>query len=259
MTAKHKMDHLLRIFICGRLAVAGPALIREATLPGRQGRRLWAYLVLNRRRPVARDELAEAIWGDDVPDGWDSVVSGVVSRLRTILAPVAPASGLSIEGKPGCYILRLPAATFVDYERARSAIHGSDVASRRSELAHALSEARVAMEIAARGFLAGEEGPWIQRERRLLTDIQVRAFERTVEAEIERDNPDLAEQEARLLIRLDPLRESGYRLLMRALDAGGNQAEAVRIMTDCREMLRDQVGTAPSRETERLFHQIVGS
>jgi DNA-binding SARP family transcriptional activator len=259
MTAEHNMDAPLRIFICGRLAVAGPSTVREASLPGRQGRRLWAYLVLNRQHPVARDELAEAIWGDDIPDGWDSVVSAVVSRVQSMLAKVTSSTGLHIEGKPGCYVLRLPAATFVDYERARSAIHGSDVAFRRGDFAHALTEARVAMEIAARGFLAGEEGSWIQRERRLLMDIQVRAFERTIEAEVERDNLDLAEQEASLLIRLDPLHESGYRLLMRALAAGGNEAEAVRIMTECRKVLRDQVGTAPSQETERLFHQIVGS
>jgi SARP family transcriptional regulator, regulator of embCAB operon len=203
-------------------------------------------------------EFPESIWGDDIPDAWDSDLSAVVSRLRSTLKPVAAATGLYIQTEPGCYLLRLPVAAFVDYERARSAIHVSDTAMRRRDFSHALAEARVAMEIAARGFLHGEEGPWIQRERRLLAEVQVRALERTVEGEIERGNPDLAEQEARLLIGLDLLRESGYRLLMRALDASGNGAEAARVMAECRQVLREQAGTVPSEETEQLFQHIVG-
>src|SRR5687768_1424222 len=56
----------LRIYVCGRLAVeAGSVVVREADFPARQGRRLWAYLVLNRRLPVGRADLAEAVWGED--------------------------------------------------------------------------------------------------------------------------------------------------------------------------------------------------
>jgi DNA-binding SARP family transcriptional activator len=116
------------------------------------------------------------------------------------------------------------------------------------------------MEIAARTFLAGEDAPWIQRERRLMKEIQVRAVERTVEAELRRGNADLAVQEAQLLLRLDPLDETGYRLLMVALAAQGNQAaEAPRVMTTCRDVLREQVDISPSAETERVFQEILAS
>jgi hypothetical protein len=76
--------------------------VREADLPGRQGRRLWVYLILHRRGPVARDELAEAIWGDDIPDAWDTTMNALVSRLRRALAPLTEmAPGLAIRGEPG--------------------------------------------------------------------------------------------------------------------------------------------------------------
>ncbi len=52
----------LRIYVCGRLAIEHRAkVVRETDLPARQGRRLWAYLVLNRLRPVGREDLAEAL------------------------------------------------------------------------------------------------------------------------------------------------------------------------------------------------------
>jgi len=116
MTQVPSVNEPLRVFLCGQLALEyETAVVREPGFPGRQGRHLWAYLALNRRRPVARDELAGAIWGDDIPDAWDSTLSAVVSRLRTTLRPLA-ATGLCVRAEPGCYVLDLPGDVFVDYE-----------------------------------------------------------------------------------------------------------------------------------------------
>jgi SARP family transcriptional regulator, regulator of embCAB operon len=49
---------LLRIQICGSLAVEGDGQRLESRLPGRQGRLLFTFLVVNRHRPVPRDQLA---------------------------------------------------------------------------------------------------------------------------------------------------------------------------------------------------------
>ena len=58
----------LKVFVTGRVAVeTDGAVIDEAHLGGRQGRLLFAYLVAERSRPVPRDELAEALWGETPP------------------------------------------------------------------------------------------------------------------------------------------------------------------------------------------------
>lgn len=250
----------MRIYVCGRLAIEHEAVVlREADFPARQGRRLWAFLVLHRRWPVARDDLASAIWGDDVPDAWDATLNALISRLRAFLRPlIAREPALAIRGDVGRYALVLPAEAFVDYERARAGSHEADALLRRGDAGAALAEARVAMEIAARGFLPGEEAPWIEGERRLLADIRLHALECTVEAELRRGNAAIAEREAEQLLALAPLRESGYRLLMRALAAGGNAAQATRVIDDCRRVLRDQAAMAPAVETERLFRHLTG-
>ena len=248
------------MYICGRPAIeSGAAVVHEADLPGRQGRRLWVYLTLHRRGPVGRDELAEAIWGDDVPDAWDTTLNALVSRLRRSLALLTEmVPGLAIRAEPGRYALVLPARSFVDWERARDAIHEADRLVFAGEPSRALAEARVAMEIAARGFLPGEEGPWIEGQRQSLREIRLRACERTVEAELARGRPDIAETEARLLLALDPLREASYRWLMRALDAAGNPAQAAAIFAVCRRELQERAGMTPSEEMERVFHEIAG-
>ncbi len=123
----------------------------------------------------------------------------------------------------------------------------------------ALAEARVATETAVRGFLNGEEGTWVEGQRRLLEETRLHALECTVAAELARGNAALAEREAERLVALAPLREAGHRLLMQALAAGGNRGQAVVAYDRCRRLLREQVGVAPSAETEQLYRQLTGS
>ena len=54
-----------RIQLCGRFVVEIDGSRIEAALPGRKGRLLFAYLVLNRGRALPRGELLMAGWGQD--------------------------------------------------------------------------------------------------------------------------------------------------------------------------------------------------
>jgi DNA-binding SARP family transcriptional activator len=251
----------LRIAICGPLSIAhGPFVVREEALPGRLGRRMWAYLVLERRRLVGRDELASALWGDEIPDAWDSSLNAVASRIRSALRPVASsAPGPVLRGTAGRYGLDLPAGAVVDRERAWDAIHHVQAIRRAGDLRAAFTEAIIAAEIAGRGFLPGEDGAWIEAERRTLREIEVQGLEAVADAELARGRPLEAERVARRLLGRDPLRESGYRLLMRAFAASGNAAQAARVIEECRAALRDLGGTRPSAETERVYLEVVGA
>ncbi len=248
----------LRLTVCGKLAIeAGDLVLRERELPARQGLRLWCYLVLERRRSCRRDELAEALWGDDAPDGWDTVLSGVMSRLRGTMKPLMQAvPGFELTGDTGGYHLQLPSNAFVDFERARYGLHVAEAALGREELPLALSEARVALEIAARGFLQGEGLPWVELRRRQLHAIQIHAAECLAEGELRRNQPLRAEREAEELLLIDPLNETAYRIRMRSASAMGNRAGIIRSMTQCRELLASLAGSTPSAETERLYREL---
>jgi len=246
----------MRVTICGRLLIEGGILtIAESALPGRLGRRLWAYLVLNRRRLIGRGELVTALWGDASPDAADASLNALVSRLRSALGPLAGEERPELRGATGTYELVLPAETFVDRERAWDAVHHVRETRRRGDLAGAWAEAVIAHEIAARGFLPGEDGEWIEAERRVLRDIELQSLEAIAEAEITEGRAAEAERVARTLIGRDALRESGYRLLMRALAAGGNGAQAARVMEECRLALA-AADAAPSAETERVYREL---
>ena len=74
-----------RIEMCGRLLVEIEGERLEAALPGRQGRLLFAFLALNRGRPVRRDELVDALWADAGPSSADALLRPPLSRLRKAL------------------------------------------------------------------------------------------------------------------------------------------------------------------------------
>lgn len=246
----------MRISVCGRLRLeTGAGVVEEGSLPGRLGRRLWVYLVLNRRRPVGRGELTVALWGEDSPDAADASLNALASRLRSAITRVAPEVELRASG--GSYALGLPGDVFIDRERAWTAIHHVQTLRRQGDVAEAWAEAVIANEIAARGLLPGEDGAWIVAERRTLRDIELQALEAIGEAEIDRRRADEAERVGRRLIAADPLRESGYRLLMRALGAGGNPAQAGRVMEECRAALR-AAGVSPSPETVKVYREVLG-
>ena len=56
-----------RVQLCGTFAVELSGRRIDNMLPGRQGRLLFAYLVLSRLRPVSRSTLVDVLWGDDPP------------------------------------------------------------------------------------------------------------------------------------------------------------------------------------------------
>ena len=245
----------MRVSICGRVLIeSGPLTVDGDDFPGRLGRRLWAYAVLNRRRPIGRDELITALWGDAEPEAVDASLDSLLSRLRGTLARLREPT-LELRRSSGGYVLRLPADTFVDRERAWSAIHHVQATRRQGDAAGAWAEAVIAREIVARGFLPGDTGEWIEAERHLLRDIEVQALESIADAELAQSRPLEAERVARALIALEPLRESGYQLLMNALAASGNAAQAARVMDECRAALAS-VALTPSAETRRVFDSI---
>jgi two-component SAPR family response regulator len=85
------------------------------------------------------------------------------------------------------------------------------------------------MFVAERGFLPGEDAPWIDEIRHQLTKLRLRALECYAAAGLGLGGTELAAaiRVGQQLTRLAPLRESGYRYLMQALAAQDNLAEGV--------------------------------
>ncbi len=241
----------LRIQVCGRLAIERESQRLEAALPGRQGRLLFTYLVVNRHRQIARDELAEALWREPDPATVDTRLNPLLSKLRRVFGPDA------VEGRSTLSI-RLPGA-WIDLEAAVEAIHRAESAVAREEWKRAWGPVLTALFIAERPFLPGEDAPWIDEVRRQLDLLHLRALETYAATELGIGGAELAGavRAGRQLVSRAPLRESGYRYLMEALAAEHNLAEALHVYSQLAECLRDQLGVSPSPATRQVYERLL--
>ena len=242
-----------RVYLTGRITVERDGhAVGEHRLPGRQGRRGFAYLVLERGRPVPIDELAMAVWGSGEPAGaWETALSAIVSKLRAVLKTLG-LDARTITAASGCYQLGLPAGAWVDVETARRALDEAEGHVRARRFPRAWGPANVAASITERPFLAGDDGEWIARARVSLRDVRVRALECLAAVASANGEHALAARLARDVVDLEPFRETGWQRLMRALADGGNRAEALRAYAECRALMAKELGVAPSPETEGI-------
>jgi DNA-binding SARP family transcriptional activator len=243
----------MRIQLCGRLVVRLGARRVEAALPGGKGRLLFAYLVLNRLRQVDRDQLVDAVYGEEASLDHQPRLSVLLSRLRSVVGSELLSGRSQIE-------LVLPPDVFVDVEAALEALHRAESHVAAREWAEAWGPAGIAYHVASRPLLAGHDRPWLDEWRRRLDDVRLRGLECFAAARLGLGGPTLpqAEECGRRLIALAPFRESGHRILMEALEQRGNTAEALLVYDRLRVQLRDELGIAPSQSVQSVYRRLLG-
>ncbi|MFZ0752662.1 MAG: BTAD domain-containing putative transcriptional regulator, partial [Trebonia sp.] len=248
----------MKVFLVGRVALEADGLaVQDARLPGRQGRLLFAYLAVERGRPVPRDELAAALWEEAPPATWDKALTVLVSKLRSLLTEAGLDGPHALTAAFGCYRLELPEGTWIDAVVAADAAGEAERALAAGDPAAAKTAALVAESLTRRAFLPGDNGEWVEDKRRELADIRSRAVTALADACLRTGAGGEAAGWAQQAIELEPFRETGYRLLMEAHAAGGNRAEALRVYERCRRLLADELGAYPSPETESVYRRLL--
>jgi DNA-binding SARP family transcriptional activator len=240
-----------RVQLCGRLVARLEGLRVEDSLPGDKGQLLFAYLVLNRLRRIDRDELLIAVYGEEATPDHNPRLSVLLSKSRRVLGPVVTGRG-QIE-------LVLPAGAFVDVEAAFEALHRAESHVAKGEWAAAWGPASLAYDVASRPLVRGHDRPWLDDWRRRLEDARLSGLESLAAASLGLGGPELpqATKCALRLTELAPFRESGYRILMEALERGGNVAEALRVYDRLRITLRQELGIAPGPAVQDVHRRLL--
>lgn len=248
------------ITVCGRLSVRWDGEQLERDLPGRQGRLIFAYLTLNRARPVRRDELVDALWADEgLPSGGESLLAPPLSRLRKALGEGR------LEGRTEL-ILNLGDDAWIDYEAAQrdlaraQELIGVDEAG-RDRLMAGWQEAREASRIFEGGLLPGLEARWIDEHRSYCDELRLKSLEAVARlgARLGPAEQATAERAARSAVEASPFRESARAALIELLEAQGNVAEALRAYEEMRTLLRDELGTFPSPGLTAIHERLLNA
>jgi DNA-binding SARP family transcriptional activator len=246
----------VRIALLGRIVVSGRnGRLDEDSLRGRRLRLALAYLVLHRGRPIARAELAEALWGEALPSAWEPALRTVVSGLRRFLETAG--TGATLKSVTGCYVLDLPADAVVDVDTAQHELDRAGRALAVGDANEAVEAAKRARLIASMPFLPGEESAWIDTIRDRLRERVLVSLDMLAAAATAAGEHASAVRSAREAVALDPLREATHRRLMQAHVAAGNRAEALSAYEQCRRTLAAELGVSPSRATDAVYRELL--
>jgi DNA-binding SARP family transcriptional activator len=240
------------IRLLGPLRVETAGRRVDQGIPGRQGRLLLSYLVLNRERGAARAELMELLWPAGPPAAADSALSALLSRLRGALGPGVLTGRAELR-------LELSEPVRVDVEEGLAATGRAVHALDEGDWAAAAEQASAALALDLASFLPDVETGWAAAERRELEAVRVRALEALAEAKLRQGGPELAvaEHAARAAIAAAPFRESAHRLLMEVHEAAGNAAEGLRAFDVLRRLLREELGATPGAGVLRVHERLL--
>jgi len=214
-------------------------------LGGQKRRALLAALLLKADEVVTRDELIDALWGEDPPDTARNTLQVYVSQLRKLLP-----EGL-LETTPAGYRLAIDpgAVDLFEFERltqaGRSALTIGDAAGAAETLRRALDLWR------------GSPTDLPQLEALRLEELRLTALEDRTDAELALGRHVQLVGELERLVAEQPLRERVRGQLMLALYRSGRQADALAVYQRARRTLVEELGIEPGESLRKLERAIL--
>jgi DNA-binding SARP family transcriptional activator/tetratricopeptide (TPR) repeat protein len=245
-----------------RFEVLGPLRAWRGDVPIDLGpvqqRVVLAVLLLQQNRPIGREQIVNAVWGDAEPRHVANLLQRNVSRLRAVLelSRYATAESGELAWTDAGYVLTVPAdgldlAAFDrEVDRARKARTAGD-----SELAAEVLRAALSL---WRGPLCdGLTSPFLDAQRDRLEERRITIIEDCIELDLAIGNRDDVVSELRQLVTDHPFRERLHGLLMLGLYRSGRRADALAAFQKARGILSEELGIDPSDALQRLHQQIL--
>jgi DNA-binding SARP family transcriptional activator len=221
-------------------------------LGGAKPRALLALLLLNANEVVSRDRLIDALWGERAPGTAEHSLDVAVSRLRKAFAPDEP-----LVTRSGGYLLAAEPVQ-IDAHRFERLLEAGRTANADGQPGEALAALEAALALwrgEALGDLAYEEFARTEVER--LEELRLVATEERIDAELALAHHDRLVSELEALTAKHPLRERLRGQLMLALYRSGRQAEALRVYSDTRKRLVEELGIEPGQPLKDLEQAIL--
>ncbi|MGC5016835.1 ATP-binding protein [Streptosporangium sp. DT93] len=224
----------------------------EVRVGGPARRALLALLLARAGETVPADLLVDDLYAHRPPGGTAHALQSQVSRLRQVLGGHA-----AIEAVPSGYRLAVDPGD-LDAYRFESLADEGRAALGDGDPARAAALLREALDLWRGPALADvADAASVRALAARLEERGLGALEDRIEADLRRGEHRAAVPELRELADRHPLRERIRGLLMRALQAGGRQAEALLVFEETRRLLADELGADPSAELADVHRELL--
>lgn len=236
---------MLRVRLLGGFQIEG---VDERALGTRKGRSLARRLAAEAGRPVSIGELAEILWGDDLPRNPADQLSVLVSRVRGVLG-----TERIRRGDAGYWL----DADWFDYTELDSRTREIEQRLATGRVTSAVAAAEEALGLARGPLLPEEDGGWVVEMRAQAARAVKRARLAASAAYLAAGDAFTTLAAAGRVLDEDPYDESALRMVMRAHTAAGRPALALTAYEAGRRRLADDLAADPSAETQALHRGIL--
>lgn len=244
----------LQIVTLGRFQVEGPnGPVNGDWLEQRPGQ-LLKYLIGERRRIVASDRIAEALWPEAGPEEARNRLRHYVHALRERLEPdrAHRSPARFVVARRGAYCFDT-SEVWIDADEFERETRAGLTAFNQEFLEPAADHFTSAMSLYQGGFLAEDPyAEWALDERERLRELAGRALRAQVSIQMRMENLDAAADHARRLADMEPFDTDVQRMFIDLCLKRGRRSEAFRRYSVLRKRLLTSFGQEPNFDLAEL-------
>ncbi|MFJ6758314.1 BTAD domain-containing putative transcriptional regulator [Streptomyces sp. NPDC091273] len=247
-----------------QIGILGPLSVRyrgvETPVQATKVRRLLALLALQHPEPASLGEITHALWPNDPPRSYQSLVHTYVSQARRLLLPSDSATGVPADS----FLTRTHTGYALALDRDQVDLTRFQDLSLRARQAHGAGDAAAAHQLAGRAYkcwrgplLAGE--PLLPHHPAATAAARQRVESLLLYADLalQLHRPGQVVQALRTASEEEPLHEGLQASLMLALASCGEQQEALRVFSGVTRRLDQELGVQPGDELRRAHLRIL--
>jgi len=226
--------------------------VSASEMGGSKPRQILEILACELGSPVAKDQLADQLWSGRLPASYVGTLESYVCVLRRSLGN-GPERRAFLRTSSRGYLLD-PEHVTVDLAQFRGLASSAFATDGDTSLEMSSS----ALSLTKGELLASEPyADWAVRARQSFHRERLELCVRAAALASAGGDHSRAVSLATRAFGWDPLSEDAGQQLMRALWAGGRRSQALRVYSELRQSLVEELGDEPGRESQELYLEIL--
>lgn len=224
----------------------------------KRARDILCFIASRRHRRAPKDTIIDVFWGEADLDAVARNFHPTVSHIRKALNSNQPLKLNFLLYRDGDYLLNPDAAYRIDLEEFDRLVAEGESARRAGQHDRCTARYEQAIKLYRGEFMQGCYDNWVEEQRSYYREQYLHMLESLVVTAQKGGDWLRALQLAQQILHADPFREDIHCQLMRAHAALGNRAAVKDQFETLRNLLRDELGVAPSAETQKVFRELFG-
>ncbi len=224
--------------------------------PGKKGKSIFAYLLLNHKKKIFRDVLMDIFWQKSDPDSARNCLNVAIHGIRRVLHDIDPKTEY-ILFKDECYYFNPEIEIRLDVEEFRKIWRNAQSIEHVKGLSAAVSEYELAAQIYTSEFLEEEiYEDWSSLDRENLKEIYLVILDKISENFMRNAKYYEAIIVCEKILEKDNCREDIYRRLMTCYAHLRQRDKALKLFRKCSEVLKSELEAEPTNITIELYKKI---